>query len=275
LGFSHPLSSSFSVTFIYQYQTKVLIIVKQFILALCGLPASGKSTLADAIKAALDDDVVIVRTDEWRDDAYYTDWKPEKEKPVRQKALARVRKLVADGVSVIHDDTNYYTSMRHELFKIALEKKCGFAIIHVATPIIAALEWNKKRENSRVPDSVIHDIFERFDNPGRTYLWDTEDLEVSLEIQDIDDILPEILDILENLEPPKAPKPRQVTETEFARIDAATRLTVSEFLQEYPAYRGNKEVSIIRRGFLKKASEQNIPLKDAHDLLWIELSSLL
>lgn len=249
--------------------------MNQFILALCGLPASGKSTLADAIKAAIDYEVVIVRTDEWRDDAYYTDWKPEKEKPVRQKALAKVRKFVADGASVIHDDTNYYTSMRHELFKIALENRCGFAIVHVATPITTALEWNKARENSRVPESVIHDIFERFDTPGSSYLWDTEDLEVSLEMQNIDDILPEILEILENLEPVRAPEPRQVTETEFTRLDTATRLTVSLFLQEYPEYRGNKEVSTIRRGFLKKASERNIPLKEVHDLLWAELSCLL
>ncbi len=249
--------------------------MNQFILALCGLPASGKSTLADAIKAALDHEVEIVRTDEWRDDAYYTDWKPEKERPVRQKALARVRELVAGGASVIHDDTNYYTSMRHELFKIAIEYSCGFAIVHVATPITVALEWNKARENSMVPDSVIHDIFERFDTPGSTYLWDTEDIEVSLEIQNIDDILPEILKILENIKPVKTPEPRQVTETEFTRLDTATRLTVSLFLQEYPEYRGNKEVSIIRRGFLKKASERNIPPKDVHDLLWIELSHLL
>ncbi|MGY5858361.1 MAG: AAA family ATPase, partial [Candidatus Thorarchaeota archaeon] len=61
--------------------------MRQFVLALCGLPASGKSTLADAIQIALDHNVEIVRTDEWRDDAYYTDWEPEKEKPVRQKAL--------------------------------------------------------------------------------------------------------------------------------------------------------------------------------------------
>ena len=81
--------------------------MNQFILALCGLPAAGKSVLADAIQKALNYDVEIVRTDEWRDNEYYTDWKPEKEKPVRQKALERVKKLAAEGKSVIHDDTNY------------------------------------------------------------------------------------------------------------------------------------------------------------------------
>jgi len=249
--------------------------MRQFILALCGLPASGKSTLADAIQNALGPDVVIVRTDEWRDDEYYTDWKPEKEKPVRQKALARVKELVTEGKSVIHDDTNYYTSMRHELFEIAVESKCGFAIIHVATPVIAALEWNKARDDSPIPDSVIKDIFERFDNPGYSYLWDTADLEVSLEIQEISDVVPEIVEILHELEPSSKPKPVPVTCIEFGRLDTETRLTVSEFLEEYPEFRGNREVSTIRRNFLGKASENKIQVKGVHDLLWAELEKLL
>ncbi|MFW9926920.1 MAG: AAA family ATPase, partial [Candidatus Thorarchaeota archaeon] len=108
--------------------------MNRFILALCGLPASGKSTLADAIKMALNSNVEIVRTDDWRNDAYYTDWKPEKEKPVREAALAKVERLVSEGKSVIHDDTNYYSSMRHELLKIAIAGRAGFAIIHITTP---------------------------------------------------------------------------------------------------------------------------------------------
>ena len=82
----------------------------QFLLVLCGLPASGKSALADAIQVEMDSDIEIVRTDDWRDDKYYTDWKPEREKPVRQAALEKTRSLVSSGKSVIHDDTNYYAS---------------------------------------------------------------------------------------------------------------------------------------------------------------------
>jgi O-phosphoseryl-tRNA(Sec) kinase len=251
------------------------MIMNQFILALCGLPASGKSTLADAICKALDYKVEIVRTDEWRDMAYYTNWKPEKERPVREKALARVRDLINEGTSVIHDDTNYYTSMRHELFQIATENKCGFAIIHVATPVTVALRWNKEREGDQVPDSVIEDIFERFDNPGRRYLWDDANLEVSLEIQAVDEVVPEILNILEELEPALEPKSRLVTPTEFEKLDTETRLVVSRFLQEHPALRGNRKVSITRREFLSRASERKIPVKGVHNLLWAKLSELL
>jgi len=247
----------------------------QFILALCGLPAAGKSALADAIQKALNFKVEIVRTDEWRDDEYYTEWRPEKEGPVRQAALDRVKDLVAQGKSVIHDDTNYYTSMRHELFEIALESRCGFAVIHVATPVATALQWNRERVDSRIPDSVIKDIFERFDLPGSRYLWDNSELEVDMEIQELANIVPEIVEILEEIEPAMKPKPRVITSTEFDRLDTATRLTVSEFLQKNPELRGNREVSIIRRSVLSRASENKIPVKGIHNLLWEELSKLL
>ena len=247
----------------------------QFILALCGLPAAGKSALADAIQKALNFEVEIVRTDEWRDDEYYTDWKPEKEGPVRQAALDKVKELVAQGKNVIHDDTNYYTSMRHEIFEIALENRCGFAIIHVATPVTTALQWNRERADSRIPDSVIEDIFERFDLPGSRYLWDNSELEVDMEIQQLTRIVPEIVEILEEIEPAIKPKPRLITSTEFDRLDTATRLTVSEFLKKNPELRGNREVSTIRRNVLSRASENQIPIKDVHNLLWEELSRLL
>jgi O-phosphoseryl-tRNA(Sec) kinase len=249
--------------------------MNQFLLALCGLPASGKSTLADAIKKAVNFNVDVVRTDDWRDDTYYTDWKPEKEGVVRQKALAAVRELVTSGKSVIHDDTNYYTSMRHELFEIAIEKKCGFSIIHVTTPVITAIGWNKQRKDTRIPESVIMDIFEKFDNPGRRYLWDNADLEVDMEKQELERIVPEIIEVLEHLEPAIQPKLGISTSTEFERLDVETRLIVSEFLKQHPKLRGNKEVSNIRRRFMRIASERKIPSKRIHELLWTELSRIL
>jgi O-phosphoseryl-tRNA(Sec) kinase len=242
--------------------------MKQFVLALCGLPAAGKSVLADAIQKALNYDVEIVKTDEWRNNEYYTDWKPEKEKPVRKKAVERVRKLVAEGKSVIHDDTNYYTSMRHELLEVALENNCGFAIIHVTTPLATALQWNGDRGDSPLPDKVIEDIFEKFDIPGRRYLWDNAELEVNMETQEIYEVIPEILDILEALEPAVKPKPSLVTSNEFNRLDTETRKVVSEFLQEHPEHRGNREVSVVRRGVLQKCIEEKIPVKGVRELLW-------
>jgi tRNA uridine 5-carbamoylmethylation protein Kti12 len=141
--------------------------------------------------------------------------------------------------------------------------------------VTIALSWNKARGDSPIPDRVIEDIFERFDNPGSRYLWDSAELEVSLEIQEISEVVPEIIDILEKLEPASRPEPLPVTCIEFGRLDTETRLTVSEFLEEYPELRGNRDVSLTRRNFLRKASEENIPVKEVHEILWAELEKLL
>ncbi len=249
--------------------------MNQFILVLCGLPASGKSILADAIVKAIDNKVEIVSTDTWRDDAYYKDWKPEKEEPVRQRAKARVRELVATGMSVIHDDTNYYTSMRHELFEIAIEKGCGYATLHVTTPLPIALKWNREREGTRIPESVIEGIHDRFDLPGRRYMWDDAIMEIDMASQSLDTVIPEIIESLEELVPARRPKPKLVTFTQFEQIDIVTRRTVSEFLKEHPEFRGKREVSEIRRSVLRDGVERGTPLKGISKILRSNLDRLL
>ena len=247
----------------------------QFILALCGLPASGKSALADAIQRALKSDVEVVSTDDWRDDSYYTDWTPEKEGPVRQTALARVEKLIAQGKSVIHDDTNYYNSMRHELFKIALENGCAFAVVHVATPVDVALRWNNERPDSRIPDHVIERINERFDLPGRRYLWDDSMMEVNMAGNNVDAVVVEIAERVQDLEVAMEPDPNLATTTEFERLDVETRRVVSEFLKKHPHLRGMRRISEIRRSVLKQATEGKTPPSSVNELLLERLEELL
>jgi O-phosphoseryl-tRNA(Sec) kinase len=246
----------------------------QFILALCGLPSSGKSILADAIQKEMSNEIAIVRTDEWRNDQYYADWKPEKEGPVRLAALKQVKKLVDEGKSVIHDDTNYYTSMRHDLLKIALDNRCAFAVIHVSTPLDVALRWNSERAETRIPHEVIERINERFDLPGRRYLWDDSIMEVNMANQDINQVIADIVDSIEELDI-AVPEPRLVTSTEFERLDVETRRTVSEFLEKHPHLRRSREVSKIRRNILRKASRRRISVKRVHEMLLEELRKLL
>lgn len=249
--------------------------MNQFILALCGLPSSGKSTLADALQKALNFEVEIVRTDDWRDDEYYTEWSPEREKPVRLAALDRVRELVALGHNVIHEDTNYYASMRHELYEIALEMGCGFAIIHVSTPVDVALKWNRERPDSRIPDSVIESISERFDLPGSRYLWDISDYEAAMDEMNLSRIVAEIMEVIDELEPLQKPRPQSITSSDYNRLDAETRLIVSKFLREHSELRENRRISKIRRRCLREASEKKIPVEEIHEFLWAELSKLL
>ena len=154
----------------------------QFLIALCGITESGKTTFAEKLMKELskDQDVRIVSTDTWRDESYYSDFKPEYEHVVREKALEKTESYLSDGFSVIHDDTNYYSSMRHELYHLANENTCVFIVVHIATPLNVALEWNNAR-TSMIPPEVIEKIHEKMDIPGEKYAWDTAKLTINLQ----------------------------------------------------------------------------------------------
>jgi len=249
--------------------------MEQFLLALCGLPSSGKTTLAHAVREALDANVTIVSSDDWRDAEYYTDWRPEKEGVVREATLVQVDRLLRQGKSVIHDDTNYYTSMRHDLFKMAVERECIFAIVHVTTSVEDAISWNRKRENTEITEDIIRRINERFDSPGGRYLWDCPAAEVNMASQSLDSIVTEILDVLGGLKIAEEQEPTRITERTGEMIDKATREVVTEFLEKHPELRGNQEVSGIRRSVLKKAIEDNLGVSAARKMALKQLQRLL
>jgi len=100
--------------------------------------------------------VEIVSTDDWRDEGFYADFKPENERLVRKDALRYTKELIGNGVSVIHDDTNYYTSMRHELFEVAMGRPCNFAVIHVSTSFIHYIHLCEDTDLIYTNESVSH-----------------------------------------------------------------------------------------------------------------------
>jgi tRNA uridine 5-carbamoylmethylation protein Kti12 len=249
--------------------------MKQFLMVICGLPAAGKTALASAVKKALNSDVEIVTSDMWRDEAYYTDWRPEKEGPVRNISLKLVQKLIKQGKSVIHDDTNYYQSMRHDLFRIALEKRCCFTIIHVTTSLETAIQWDRQRKHSNINQDIIRNIAKRFDSPGGRYLWDYPSAEVDMATQDLNSAVAEIVSIIDSLEPVGRQQSTRVTKSKGETIDKITREAVTEFLIEHPELRENKEVSMTRRRVLRYALENNAPIKSVRDIITRELRKLL
>ena len=149
---------------------------RKFLLALAGLPASGKSTLAELLKEAIEGKdkrmrIKIVDPDEIRADFMPSRFIPEKESEVRQESLERVEDALKRGWSVINDDLNYYTSMRHDLKHIAEENDAEFFIIHVSTPLTTCKNWNDERGRT-IPNQLIEDISRKFDAFGG-YQWES------------------------------------------------------------------------------------------------------
>jgi O-phosphoseryl-tRNA(Sec) kinase len=248
--------------------------MRQFLLVLCGIPASGKTMLANEIKETLDQDVQaeIVSTDEWRDETYYSSFLPEKENQVREQALKKTDFLLSIGKSVIHDDTNYYTSMRHDLYDLARINECIFAVVFVATPLDIALEWNLRR-NTIIPEHVIKRIQDRLDKPGTKYAWDKPIAEIDLTTVRTSHAALEILRELETTEPATFAKP-DPDETVHTLRDKVTRLVIAKFLRENRYLRNDDNVHRIRKTVLHDAKKQNISVKETKDRLEWELSKL-
>ncbi len=247
--------------------------MQQFLLALCGLPASGKTTLASEIADVIPSEskVVIVSTDDWRDKTYYANFKPQKEKEVREKALQETYEKLKQKFSVIHDDTNYYNSMRHELLELAQEFHCAFAIVYISTDISDALTWNEERE-SDIPQKVIRRINTRFDIPGSKYSWDEPMYQVDMAENNVSSVAREIAHRLTVLEPVHYSPPDTKTTNP---IDVATRDLVADFLTAQKGLRNNPDVSIIRRSIVSRANRKGWSTEQALATLTSELESLI
>ncbi len=248
----------------------------QFLLALCGIPASGKSALASVIASNLkrESDVTIVSTDDWRDSRYYAEFRPDNERRVRKAALEKTERLIEAGRSVIHDDTNYYASMRHELYEIAVRRGCRFATVHVSTSVNEALSRNRERD-SCIPEHVIRQINEKLDIPGRKYAWDNPIATVNLGIRTIDDAADEIVSRLRTLEPISDSGEAENNDAQNRLLDVITRQVVARFLKENPSYRNDPRVTKARREALAESKAEGLTPYETERSLTELLGSLM
>jgi O-phosphoseryl-tRNA(Sec) kinase len=247
----------------------------QFLLVICGLPASGKTTLANELISFLSGkySVAIVSTDTWRDDEYYSEFKPENEGRVRKRALEETDSLLSQGRSVIHDDTNYYTSMRHELFDLAQRYRTSFGIAYVSTPLNICLQWNKDRQFN-IPEDVIHRIEKRFDIPGEKYAWDQYMINLDLSNIDMNKAIGMIIEELNKLHPIEIEELVKQESISDLR-DRMTRQIVSKFLEKNKELQRDDRVHVIRKQVLQNGNLQSLDVEKTLEKLRIELEKLV
>ncbi len=214
----------------------------------------------------------IVSTDMWRDELYSSVFRPRNERRVRRAALDRVDFLIRAGDCVIHDDTNYYASMRHELLSVAREHGCAFAVVHVTTPLQVALDWNLTRSRP-IPEHVILRIADRFDVPGGRYAWDRPIASVNLAATDAWDAAAGIVRSLAELEPLRIDRPLP-GESIGQAIDLVTRRVVARFLRENTLFQRDPAVHRLRKTVLREAREEGLSVSEARNRLNRRLSEL-
>lgn len=162
----------------------------QICIIFCGLPSSGKSTLASHLgKAELGEDrlhpmqrvdIDVLRTDFYKGEGIGAIFSPEHEASVRDAKIKEIIANLQQGKSIIDDDMNYFRSMRKEIADACCRLRVHYAILHVDTPLKKCIEWNRQR-GQPIPDEVVEKVAERFDQPGsRSYTWDAAFYTVNL-----------------------------------------------------------------------------------------------
>ncbi|KAF4663236.1 hypothetical protein FOZ61_001808 [Perkinsus olseni] len=145
------------------------------VVVLCGLPASGKSTLAEKLKVGRSDAIHVVDYDAinrrllGEKDTPKKEFDPEVWRQSRQLALEEMRTILgrAGKSIVIMDDNHFLRSMRKSVSKAAWEAGAGVCCVCVACPLEVCLRRNFDRSSGRVPSGVITSMFEVMEAPER------------------------------------------------------------------------------------------------------------
>lgn len=139
--------------------------MKKLIL-MCGIPASGKSTIATILSACLNN-APIVSMDDIRERLFGTRKCQKQGDLVYNLAVNRVIRLFRDCDIVIFDATNRTAKARKQVIQ-NIQTYADFDIycIFMNTPLDIALSRNSNRDESiQVPPAVIHRMYNTLQPP--------------------------------------------------------------------------------------------------------------
>ena len=130
------------------------------LIIMCGIPASGKSTVAKYFNSN------IVSTDSIRKELYGDEGTQGNGKDVFSLAYSRIRNYLSLGENVVFDATNIRKRDRKTVIDIGKEYNCDNIIIcYCSTSLKIALKRNANRER-KVPAPVIERMFNNFEKPS-------------------------------------------------------------------------------------------------------------
>ena len=140
--------------------------MKKTLILMCGIPASGKSTLAYNLSLHLDK-APIVSMDGIREEWFGTRKCQDKGWEVYSQSLDDVIWYFSTYAIVIYDATNRSKKTRKQIVEdIQTYIDCDVYCIFMNTPIDIALERNADRDESiQVPATVIHHMYDTLEPP--------------------------------------------------------------------------------------------------------------
>ncbi|MCW4009859.1 MAG: selenocysteine-specific translation elongation factor [Candidatus Bathyarchaeota archaeon] len=255
-----------------------------YLLILCGLPASGKTTVSKSVASLLEDkhgiSTMVISSDDFRGMLSFSSkgFQPERETSVKTLYEKAIATGLENGFLVISDDLNYYKSMRSDLRHIAKRLDSDYDIVFVDTPVEQALKWNQER-GSPLPSSLIEEVNQKLDPPKGDYKWDTPLVVVDPSKQSYEEIAQTIVTaVLKRLENPKRSKPKKIVENEKSLrargIERETRKSMMEVMTRYKNPDLGISLSRIRKEVVKKALADGSKPVDAVDLFLREANAV-
>lgn len=257
---------------------------KPFLVILCGVPCSGKSTLAKEVANLLENrfkySTAVVTSDTFRHmvPTYQYRFEPELERFVRGATYETIGAALKQGLLVVSDDINYYASIRRRLVRMAQQCKADYAIIYVNTPLEVAIEWNKKR-GEPVPNSLIEEIYYKLDEPGKEYRWDKPLMVLDPSINKIEELTELVTEKIhekasverivpirkERLEPPSL----------RTDLERETRRAMGEVMKRFKNLSLATKMSELRKNLVKEALEKKLCPPEAIRLFFEQTELLL
>lgn len=138
----------------------------KILIMMCGIPASGKSTVARNLQKSIGN-TPIVSMDDIRVYLFGTRKCQEQGELVYNLSMSKTIRLLQKQDVVIYDATNRTKEKRKEIAEYIQERvKCIIYCVYMATPFDTAIERNKNRDiDIQVPGKVIHCMFCTFEPP--------------------------------------------------------------------------------------------------------------
>ena len=232
------------------------------LIILTGLPSTGKSTFSKKLSKKLWGrglNNIILGTDLIREQ--FPQWSNEQEEFIKNSTYDLIKRALKN-YAVIVDDTNYYNSKRRDLINIAKENKKNHIIIYLKAPLNTILKRNIQR-GAKIPNEVITNMFNKFDEPGTKYSWDKPDITIDTTKEiNYNNMIEKILEI--NNKPFKKEK-KEITEKENAiyNIDKITRKIMGEYIQTHKLDKDSiGKISELRKNFIKSVKNNPKNLKE-------------
>ncbi|KAI9293013.1 chromatin associated protein KTI12 [Neoconidiobolus thromboides FSU 785] len=150
------------------------------LITLCGLPSSGKSTIATQLKIYIENKLksesLTHKVELYNDEklgffksSYATQYE---EKKLRGALLACAERLVNKDTILILDSNNYIKGFRYQLYCVARANATNHCVVQFGLQPQIAMEWNEIRED-KYSEQVITELINRYEEPIAFNRWDS------------------------------------------------------------------------------------------------------